>query len=153
MKVPFDNLTLPNSRIYLCSINNKKKKKERETKTKLIGSLSCIKWIASFSVEPSSCFLAFSGMGQDKIPPPHQVRNAVQAPSGLCACPSLKLEQSSTRPSLHLSTWYSRHQDKWRGQHQTLDHNMYPCQLPFLSFLALPCSKTVPAFQNCWEKR
>ena len=51
-----------------------KEKKERETEKELIGSLSYIKCIASLSVELSSCYLAFSGMCQDKILPPHQVR-------------------------------------------------------------------------------
>ena len=82
-----------------------KEKKERETEKEVIGSLDYIKYIASLSVELSSCYLAFRGIGQDKIPPPHQVRNSLQTPSGLSCpscgpCPSLKLEQSSTRPSL-----------------------------------------------------
>ena len=42
-----------------------KKKKERETKKELIGSLGYIKCISSLSVELSPCYLAW--MGQDKI--------------------------------------------------------------------------------------
>ena len=64
MKVPFDNLTLPNSRINFCSINNNKKKerkKERETKKKLIGSLSFSKWITSFQLNPVHVFLHLAG--------------------------------------------------------------------------------------------
>ena len=89
-----------------------KEKKEKETEKELIGSLCYIKCIASLSVELSSCYLAFRGIGQDKIPPPHQVRKSLQTPSGLscpccCPCPSLKLEQSSTRPSLLLRSLFS----------------------------------------------
>ena len=39
----------------------------------------------------SLCYLAFSGMGQDKIPPPHQVRSTKSRP-GLCACSALQVE-------------------------------------------------------------
>ena len=130
----------------------KKEKKKRETKKVLIGILGYLKSIASLSVELSSCYRPFSGMYQDKIPPPHQVRSTVQVPLGLCACP-LKLEQSSTCPRLLLSHAYPWHQDKWRGHYQTLDHNVNACKLPFFFFLASPWSQTVPAFQNCWEKR
>ena len=56
-----------------------KEKKERETEKELIGSLSYIKCISLLSVELSSCYLAFRGMGQDKIPPPHQVRSIVES--------------------------------------------------------------------------
>ena len=80
MNIPFDNLKFPNSRNKLCSILIKKEKKERKTKKLLIGSLGYIKCIASLSVELSSCYLAFSGMCQDKIPPPHQVRSTQSRP-------------------------------------------------------------------------
>ena len=71
------------------------------TKKELIGCLGYIKCIASLSIiKLSSCYLAFRGIGQDKITPPHRVKKTVHAPSGLCACLSLKQEQSSTRPSL-----------------------------------------------------
>ena len=152
MKIPFDNLKFPNSRNKLCSIliKKRKEKKERKTKKVLIGSLG--KCIASLSVELSSCYLLFSGMCQDKIPPPDQVRSTQSRP-GPWAGPALQVEQSSTCPSLLLSPWYSRHQDEWRGHYQTLDHNMNPCELPFVSSVASSCSQTVQAFQNCWEKR
>ena len=85
-----------------------KENKERETEKELIGSLSYIKCIASPSVELSSCYLAFRGMGEEKIPPPHQVRTNHVSRSGLCCpCPSLKLEQGSTRPSLLLRSVFS----------------------------------------------
>ena len=88
-----------------------KEKKERETEMELIGSLGYIKCIASLSVELSSCYLAFRRMGEDKIPPPHQVRKSRQTPLGLscpCCCPSpsLKLEQSSSGPSLLLNPFF-----------------------------------------------
>ena len=51
-----------------------KENKERETKKELIGHLSYIKCIASLLVELSWYYLAFRGMGEDKILPPHQVR-------------------------------------------------------------------------------
>ena len=52
-------------------------------------------------VELSSCYLAFSGMGEDKIPPPHQVRRAFDDTSpGLSTWSPLKLEQSSNCQSL-----------------------------------------------------
>ena len=101
MKISFDNLTFPNSRNnYVLFIKKKKKieKKERETKKELIGSLGYIKCIPSLLVELSSCI--FSGMGQDKIPPHHQVRSYLDARLGLPNCPSLNVEQSSSRPRL-----------------------------------------------------
>ena len=85
-----------------------KEKKERETEKELIGSLGYIKCIASLSVEPSSCYLAFRGMGQDKIPPLHQVRSDHFCRSGLCcSCSSLMLAQSTRCPSLLLSSFFS----------------------------------------------
>ena len=84
-----------------------KEEKERETEKELIGSLSYIKCIASLSVELSSCYLAFRGMGQDKIPPPHQVRSKHVSRSGLCPCPSPKLAQSRSSPSLLLRIVFS----------------------------------------------
>ena len=85
-----------------------KENKERETEKELIGNLSYIKCIASPSVELSSCYLTFRGMGEEKIPPPHQVRTNHVSRSGLCCpCPSLKLAQSSRCPSLLLSTFFS----------------------------------------------
>ena len=96
MKISFDNLTFPNSRNnYVLFIKKKKEKKERETKQELIGSLGYIKCIPSLLVELSSCYLAFSGMGEDEIPPPHQVRRSFDASPGLSTWPALKLEQSS----------------------------------------------------------
>ena len=71
--IPFDNLIFPEINSVLLII--KKKNKERETGKELIGVLSYIKCIASLSVELNSCFLAFRGMGPDKIPPPHQARS------------------------------------------------------------------------------
>ena len=75
MKIPLDNLKL-----LIPEINSvlliKKETKERKTKKVLIGSLNYIKCIAALSVELSSCYLAFSGIGQDKIPPPHQMRSS-----------------------------------------------------------------------------
>ena len=108
MKIPFSRYLY----FLIPEINSviliEKEKKEKETEKELIGSLSYIKCTASLSVELSSCYLAFRGMGQDKIPPPHQVRNSLQAPSGLCCpCPSLKLEQSSSSPSLLLRSVFS----------------------------------------------
>ena len=76
MKIPFSRylyFLIPEVNSVLL-IEKKKKRKERETEKELIGSLSYIKCIASLSVELSSCYLAFGGMGQDKILPPHQVR-------------------------------------------------------------------------------
>ena len=84
-----------------------KEKKERETEKELIGSLGYIKCILSLSVELSSCYLAFRGMGQDKIPPPHQVRSKHVSRSGLCPCPSLKPAQSRSSPSLLLKIVFS----------------------------------------------
>ena len=85
-----------------------KENKERETEKELIGNLSYIKCIGSLSVELSSCYLAFRGMGQDKIPPPHQVRSYDVSRSGLCCpCPSLTLEKSSGGPSLLLRGVFS----------------------------------------------
>ena len=83
-------------------------KKEKETEKELIGHLSYIKCIASLLVELSSCYLAFRGMGQDKIPPPHQVRSKHDfSRSGLCCpCRSLNLEQGSKRPRLLLSIFF-----------------------------------------------
>ena len=101
MKISFDNLTFPNSRNNYVLFIKKKEKKERETKKELTGSLGHIKCIASVLFELKSCYFAFSGMGQEKIPPPHQVRRSLHARPGLCCpCFSLKLEQSSTRPRM-----------------------------------------------------
>ena len=101
MKISFDNLTFPNSRNnYVLFIKKKTEKKERETKKELIGSLGYIKCIPSLLVELSWCYLPFSGMGQDKIPPPHQVRRYLDARLGLPNGSSLNLEQSSSRPRL-----------------------------------------------------
>ena len=84
-----------------------KENKERGTEKELIGNLSYVKCIASLSVELSSCYLAFRGMGQDKIPPPHQVRSKHVSRSGLCPCPSPKLAQSRSSPSLLLRIVFS----------------------------------------------
>ena len=100
MKISFDNLTFPNSRNNYVLLIKKKEKKERETKKELIGSLGYIKCIPSLLFELSSCYLAFSGMGEDKIPPPHQVRRSFDASPGLPTWSSLKLEQSSDSQSL-----------------------------------------------------
>ena len=102
MKISFDNLTFPNSRNnYVLFIKKKKKeKKERETKKELIGSLGYIKCIPSLLVELISCYLAFSEMGQDKIPPPHQVRRSFLPSPGFSTWPSLKLEQSRNYQSM-----------------------------------------------------
>ena len=106
MKIPFDNVTFPEINSVL--LIRKKEKKEKETEKEFIESLSYIKCIASPSVELSLCYLAFRGMGQDKIPPPHQVRKSLQIPSGLpYPCPSLKLEQGSTRTSVLLRSVFS----------------------------------------------
>ena len=55
MKIPFDNLTFPNSRNnYVLFIKKKKReKKERETTKELIESLGYIKCIPSLLVELS----------------------------------------------------------------------------------------------------
>ena len=154
MKISFDNLTFPNSRNnYVLFIKKRKEKKERETKKELIGSLGYIKCIPSLLVELSSCYLAFSGMGQDKIPPPHQVHRALYARPGLPTRPSLKMEESSTRSSVRMTARLCRRQDKWKGPDQTLDQYLKTCRWPSVSYLFLPCSQTVPAPQNCWEKR
>ena len=114
----------------------KKEKKKGETEKELIGNLSYIKCIASLSVELSSCYLAYIGMGQDKIPLPHQVRSiivswpTVQAWPGVwIGCPTVELEQSSASPSVLLWSFFTRHQHEWRGPNQTLDHNMNACKL------------------------
>ena len=77
MKIPFSSylyfLITENNSVLL--IENEKK--ERETEKELIGSLSYVKYIASLSVELRSCYLAFRGMGEEKIPPPHQVRKSL----------------------------------------------------------------------------
>ena len=104
MKIPFSRYLY----FLIPEINSvlliEKEKKERETEKELFGRLSYIKCIASLSVELSSCYLAFRGMNQDKILPPHQVRTNHVSRSGLCCpCPSLKLEHSSRGPSLLLS--------------------------------------------------
>ena len=112
MKISFDNLTFPNSRNNYVLLLKKKEKKERETKKELIGSLGYIKCIPSLLVELSSCYLAFSGMGQDKIPPPHQVRRSLYARPGLPTRPSLKLEESSTRSSKRMTAKQCWRQDK-----------------------------------------
>ena len=131
-----------------------KENKERETEKELIGSLSYIRCIASLSVELSSCYLAFRGMGEEKIPPPHQVRKSFQTPSGLsCPCPSLNLEQGSTRPRLLLRSFFCFLQHEWRDPDQILDHYIHPCQLPFLRFRASPCSQMVPALHYFWGKK
>ena len=108
MKIPFSRYLY----FLIPEINSvllmEKEKKERETEKELIGSLGYIKCIASLSVEPSSCYLAFRGMGQDKIPPPHQVRSKHVSRSGLCCpCPSLKPAQSRSSPSLLLKIVFS----------------------------------------------
>ena len=108
MKIPFSRYLY----FLIPEINSilliEKEKKERETEKELIGSLSYIKCIASISVELSSYYLAFRGMGQDKIPPPHQVRRKHLSRSGLCyPCPSLTLEKSSGGPSLLLRSVFS----------------------------------------------
>ena len=108
MKIPFSRylyflITEINAVVLI-----EKENKERETEKELIGNLSYIKCTASLSVELSSCYLAFRGMGQDKIPPPHQVRSKHLSRSGLCCpCPSLKPAQGSRCPSLLLSTFFS----------------------------------------------
>ena len=104
MKIPFSRYLY----FLIPEINSvlliEKEKKERETEKELFGRLSYIKCIASLSIELSSCYLAFRGMGQDKILPPHQVRTNPFSRSGLCcSCPSSKLEHSSHGPSLLLS--------------------------------------------------
>ena len=53
--IPFDNLTFPNSRNYLSSVNKKRKEQGREDKRaklkkELIGSLGDIKCVTSLSV-------------------------------------------------------------------------------------------------------
>ena len=108
MKIPFSRYLY----FLIPEINSvlsiEKEKKERETEKELIGSLSYIKCIASLSVELSSCYLAFRRMGQDKIPPPHQVRSKHRSRSGLCCpCPSLELAQGSRCPSLLLRRLFS----------------------------------------------
>ena len=108
MKIPFSRYLY----FLIPEINSilliEKEKKERETEKELIGSLSYIKCTASLSVELSSCYLAFRGMGQDKILPPHQVRSNDVSRSGLCCpCPSLTLEKSSGGPSLLLRSVFS----------------------------------------------
>ena len=107
MKIPFSRYLY----FLIPEINSvlliEKENKERETEKELIGSLGCIKCIASPSVELSSCYLAFRGMGEEKIPPPHQVRTNHVSRSGLCCpCPSLKLAQSSRCPSLLLIPFF-----------------------------------------------
>ena len=87
---------------YLWKKKKRKEKNERETKKELIGSLGYIKCIPSLLVELSSCYLAFGGMGQDKILPPHQVRISLYASPGLPTCLLLNLEQSSTCPRMSL---------------------------------------------------
>ena len=127
----------------------KERKKERETKKELIGSLGYnIKCIPSLLVELSSCYLAFSGMGQDKIPPPHQVRRSLYSRPGLPTRPSLKMEQSSIRSSMRMTSRQWRRQDKWKGPDQTLDQYLKPWRWPSVSYVFLPCSQTVPALQN-----
>ena len=126
---------------------------ERETKQELIGSLGYIKCIPSLLVELSSCYLAFSGMGQDKIPPPHQVRRSFLASPGFSTWPSLKLEQSRNCQSMWMTACQTQGQKKWEGPDQTLDHYLISFRWPLLYSHFLPCSQTVPAFQNCWEKR
>ena len=108
MKIPFSRYLY----FVIPEINSvlliEKEKKERETEKELIGSLSYIKYTASLSVELSSCYLTFRGMGPDKIPPPHQVRIYDLSRSGLCCpCPSLTLEKSSGGPSLLLRSVFS----------------------------------------------
>ena len=90
----------------------KKEKKERETKKELIGSLGYIKCIPLLLVELSSCYVTFGGMGQDKIPPPHQVRKSLYARPGLPICPSLKPEKGSARPSMRMTARQTRRQEK-----------------------------------------
>ena len=89
MKIPFSRYLY----FLIPEINSvlliEKEKKERETEKELFGSLSYIKCIASLSVELSSCYLAFRGMGQDKIPPPHQVRSIVDYQPTLQVRPGL----------------------------------------------------------------
>ena len=112
MKIPFSRylyFLIPEiNSVLLIEKEKKERKKERETEKELIGSLSYIKCTASLSVELSSCYLAFRGMGQDKIPPPHQVRSNDVSRSGLCCpCPSLTLEKSSGGPSLPVRSVFS----------------------------------------------
>ena len=108
MKIPFSRylyflITEINAVVLI-----EKENKEKETEKELIGNLSYIKCIASPSVELSSYYLAFRGMGQDKIPPPHQVRSKHVSRSGLCCpCPSLKPAQSRSSPSLLLKIVFS----------------------------------------------
>ena len=154
MKIPFSRYLY----FLIPEINSvvliENEKKEKETEKELIGSLGYIKCIASLSVELSSCYLAFRGMGQDKIPPPHQVRSNDVSRSGLCCpCRSLNLEQGSKRPRLLLRSFFCFLQHEWRDPDQTLDHYILPFQLPFLRFLASPCSQMVPALHYCWGKK
>ena len=77
MKIPYDNLSISLFQKLTLFVLIKKEKKKGETEKELIGNLSYIKCIASLSVELSSCYLAYIGMGQDKIPLPHQVRSII----------------------------------------------------------------------------
>ena len=75
MKIPFSrylHFLIPEISVVVLI---EKENKEEGTEKELIGNLTYIKCIASPSVELSSYYLAFRGMGQDKIPPPHQVRS------------------------------------------------------------------------------
>ena len=93
-------------------------------------------------------YLAFRGMGQDKIPPPHQVRSTESRP-GLCGGSALKVEQGSDRPSVLLSLCYCC---EWWHQRQNVDP-MNPCELRFLCSFSSHCSQKVPSLHYCWAKK
>ena len=93
-------------------------------------------------------YLAFRGMGQDKIPPPHQVRSTESRP-GLCGGSALKVEQGSDRPSVLLSLCYCC---EWWHQRQNVDP-MNPCELRFLCIFSSHCSQKVPSLHYCWAKK
>ena len=68
-------------------------------------------------VNLAACFLAvnnemvlfiFIELGQDKIPPPHQVRSAQSRP-GLCTGPALQQEQGRPSQGLRVSCCYCWH--------------------------------------------
>ena len=92
-------------------------------------------------VNIAACFLAvnnemvlfiFIEQGQDKIPPPHQVRSTQSRP-GLCPGSALQQEQGRPRQGVRMSSCYCWHYQQCRCQNQTLDQTLTTCKLPSLA--------------------
>ena len=104
--------------------------------------LSSLDWMLCFAFRINSnkynslCCLAFSGMGWDKIHPPHQVRSTQSRP-GLSAGSALQVEQGRSSPSMLWSRRYCRRYQQCRHYRQTLDLEILRIALHGFSFQTL----------------